>query len=133
MTVRAHVALPDEVEAAERGVLGLTAAVGAMAALTSAAIGDSLWIVALPTSLAVALLLAGRTTVAAYAGTAVWLAFIGHASGEALLVPLAMALACLAIGIGPDRLLGWLWKDFGAGDRPDREPVVGWIEDQPPR
>jgi hypothetical protein len=131
MALRARAAVAEEVEAGERGILGLTAAVGSMAAAASAARGDALWLVIVPTASLLALLLARRTPAAAVAGVAVWLCFVGHASGEALVVPLAMALVCLALAVGPDRVVGILGAvtlrtDEGGGPG-------GWIEDEPSR
>ena len=129
MTVRTHAMVPEEIVAPERAILGLTAGVGAMAAAASAVIGDPFALIAVPTIVLLALLARGAVSAAGYAAMAVWLIFVLRAPGEALLVPLAMAVVCLAIGMGPDRLISWVRQDFGG--RPDPEPpeARGWIEE----
>ena len=129
MAVHVTRAIPEEIEAAERAVLGLSAAVGAMAAATSATGGDPLALVGVPTFILVILLARGHHRAAAYAAVAVWLPFLTRAPVEALIVPLAMSFVCLAIAIGPERLLSWIRDDFGghADDGPPGDR--GWIED----
>jgi hypothetical protein len=129
MTVRAHAVVPEEIVAAERAILGLTAGVGAMAAAASAVIGDPLALIAAPAIVLMALLVRGTVPAAGYAAMAVWLVFLLRAPGEAVLVPLTMAIVCLAIGMGPGRLISWARQDFGG--RPDPEPpgARGWIEE----
>lgn len=128
MALRARSATADEAQAATRSVLGLTAGVGAMAAVTAAATGEPLAVVAVPTVVLLVLLRrTGPSSAAGYAAGAVWLAFLPHAGDEALLVPLVMASACLAIALGPDRLLRWIHDDF-AGREDVGRPEQG-IED----
>lgn len=116
----------DEAIAAARVVLGMTLAVGGMAAAIGAAADTTLAILALPTAVALAAVALGAVRVAASAAVAIWLLLLPHASGEALLAPLVMATLCLAIAVGPDRLLGWLGRDaVGAPSRPS----AGWIEE----
>lgn len=129
MTVRTQAVVPEEIVAAERAILGLTAGVGAMAAAASAVVADPLALIAAPTLVLMGLLARGLVPVAAYAAVAVWLGLVLRAPGEAMLVPLAMAVVCIAIGMGPDRLLRWVREDFGG--RSEEEPVeeTGWIEE----
>jgi hypothetical protein len=129
MAVHAPTAIPEEVEAAERAILGLTAAVGVMAAATSAAVGDPLALVGIPTLALVALLARHHPRPAASMAVVVWLTFLTQAHGEALVVPMVMSVMCLAIAIGPARLLAWIRDDFGG--RVDEGPPgdQGWIEE----
>jgi hypothetical protein len=50
------------------------------------------------------------------------------ASGEGLLVPLTMIVLCLAVAVGPDRLLSWMARDAAPGSAP-RVEDRGWIEE----
>ena len=108
-------------------MLGLTAAVGAMAALSAAAIGDPLAAIGLPTVLLIAFAARHSVAAAGYAAAVVWVAFIPRAPGLAMLVPIAMAVICLAIALGPARLMAWVREDFGGRDR--HEDATGWIEE----
>jgi hypothetical protein len=59
----------------------------------------------------------------------VWATLLPSAQDEALLAPLAMMVLCLAIAIGPERLLSWVGRDaVGHGDADDRAST-GWIEE----
>jgi len=130
MVQRAHSRPSEEVEAAERAVLGLTAVVGLQAGLISAVVGEPLALIGVPAIALVVLLAGGSMPRAAYAGAVVWAMLLPHAMEEALIVPVAMAVACLAIAIGPDRLMAWVRDDFsGPTDRGDAAP--GWIEEDP--
>src|SRR5688572_30854258 len=92
----------EESTAATRAVLAMSLGVGAVAAGGSALIGDPLVLVSIPT-LALAVAMArGAVTAAAYAAASLWLMFLLRVQGEALLVPIAMAVVCMAIALGPD-------------------------------
>ena len=67
MSVRVHASAPEEIVAAERSVLGLTAGVGGMAALISLVVGDPLAIVGVPSLFILVLLARGATAPAAWA------------------------------------------------------------------
>ena len=119
----------EEAVAATRVVLALTAAVGGMAgAISFASAGPIAWIV-LPV---VGLLLSGLARsrqAAAACGAVVWVGLLPHAHLEAMLGPLAMAAACVAIAVGPDRLAAMVARDF-RGERADGPPApTGWIEE----
>jgi len=118
----------EDAEAAVRAVLGLTAGVGGLSAAVAAAT-DQVPFTALPTLVLVACLLGGSASilVAAYAAASVWLILAPAASGEALLVPVAMIVLCLSIALGPERLLSWLARD--AAPTADRAAGEGWIEE----
>jgi hypothetical protein len=121
----------EDAEAAVRAVFGLTVGVGGLAAAMAAAAGE-LPLVALPTLALLGLLLFGASIVgAAYAAGGVWLVLLPLAQGEALLVPLTMIVLCLAIALGPDRLLAWVARDATPGRGPARVTGdEGWIEEE---
>ena len=99
-----------------------------MAAGASALIGDALVVVGIPTLALAAAIARGATVPGAYAAASLWLAFLPRVQGEALLVPLAMAVICLAVAVGPERLEAW----FSGEREPDGFPQVdqGWIEER---
>lgn len=125
--VQARTVPSEETTAAVRAVLALSLGVGAMAAGGSALTGDPLVLVGIPTLVLAAAIARGASTPAAYAAAGLWLTFLLRVQGEALLVPLAMAVICLAIALGPDRLEAWISST--------REPETsrgadeGWIEE----
>ena len=118
----------DAAIAAARVVLGMTLAVGGMASAIGAAAGTTLVLLALPTAVALAAVTLGAVRVAASAAVVIWVLLLPHASGEALLAPLVMATLCLAIGVGPDRLVGWIGRDV-VGTARDAGRSAGWIEE----
>ena len=125
--VRTRTVPGEETTAAIRAVLALSVGVGAMAAGGSALIGDPLVLVGIPTLALAAATARGATTPAAYAAASLWLMFLLRVQGEALLVPLGMAVICLAIAVGRDRLEAWF-----SGIREPRAPSgadEGWIEE----
>ena len=130
MTPRARAQSGEHVQAAERAVLGLTAAVCLQAGVLSAVAGDPLAVIAVPAVAVVVLLIRGSIVRAAYVAALAWTLFLPHAAGEALIVPLAMSVGCLAIAIGPGRLMDWVGEDFG-GRPPPGDAPRGWIEDDP--
>jgi hypothetical protein len=130
VTLRRQAHVPEEVEAAQRSVLGLTAGVSGMAALISLVVGDPLAIVGVPSLLILVLLARGATAPAAWAAVVAWLVFATRAPNEALLVPLVMAVGCLAIAIGPDRFGSWLRDDMGGSHGMEPGDERGWIEER---
>ena len=117
----------EETTAATRALLALTLGVGAVAAGGSALIGDPLVLVSIPTLALAAAIGRGAITRAAYAAACLWLMFVMRVQGEALLVPIAMAVICLAVALGPDRLEAWF-----SDTREPRSPRAageGWIEE----
>ena len=113
--------------AAARVVLGLTIAVGGMAAAIGATGAQPLVAVAIPTLVALAGVLRHSATLAGWAGMGVWLLLLPHARGEGLIAPLAMAVLCAAIAVGPERFADWIGRDL-SGIR-DRRREDGWIEE----
>ena len=117
----------EETTAATRAVLALSLGVGAMAAGGSALIGDPLVLVGVPTLAVAAAVARGAMTPAAYAAACLWLMFVMRVQGEAVLVPIAMAVICLGVALGPDRLEAWF------SDTREPEPPgaaeEGWIEE----
>ena len=132
VTLRRRTSVPEEVEAAERSVLGLTAGVGGTATLISIMVGDPLALVGVPSLVAFILLARGATIPAAWAAMAAWLVFATRAPNEAIVVPLVMAIVCLAIAIGPERFGGWVRDDMGGSHarEPEPDPGQGWIEER---
>lgn len=120
----------EEADAAGRAVFGLSAGVGIVASASIAVSGQTLFI-GLPTLALLAALAIGWRVVAAYAGTAVWLLLAPSAHSEAVLAPLAMATLCLAIALGPNRLLSWIAHDAAPAPAPSAAATAqdGWIEE----
>lgn len=120
----------EEAEAAVRAIFGLTAAVGAVASAMIAATGE-LPLIGLPTLVLLGCLVIGTPVGgAACAGAAVWLVLAPTTQGEGLLAPLAMVVACVAIALGPERLLSWLERDAAPEPgKPRRAAGEGWIEE----
>ena len=115
--------------AAARIVLGLTVAVGGMAALIGWGNEASIVVIALPVLVLVAAVVRGAVSVAGWAGVAVWATLLPSAHGEALLAPIAMIVLCLAIAIGPERLGSWIGRNVsGRRDSEESQPA-GWIEE----
>jgi hypothetical protein len=126
---RSRTAVPEEAVAAARVVFGLTIGVGLMAAAMGAATEGPIVVIALPTLVVLAAVARGMVPLAGWAGVAVWSVVMPSAHDEALLAPLAMIVLCLAIAIGPDRLLAWIGRDLGGHARGDEPPAQGWIEE----
>jgi hypothetical protein len=132
MAADPRTAYGEDAEAAVRALFGLTAGVGGFAAVFALAAGQ-LPLIALPTVALLGCLLFGASViVAAYAAASVWLVLLPAASGEALLVPLTMIVLCVAVAVGPDRLLSWLARDAAPG-ADVASAGEGWIEEEPRR
>jgi hypothetical protein len=123
----------EDAEAAIRALLGLTIAVGGLLSLMAVAT-DGFPVTAVPT-LALLALLIGRAPIewAAWAAFSVWLLLLPSTPLEALIAPLSMIAICLAVALGPDRLLGWLARDATASPPSSAGAQEGWIEDEPRR
>lgn len=126
----------EEGAAATTIALGLSAAVGGMAGGIGLINGSELGWLVLPTIGLLAGLGIGRRVLAAWAGLALWVGILPHASADAMLGPILMIVVCLAIAIGPDRLLAIVRRDLTdrappSDGRSAPEPAVpaGWIED----
>ncbi|MGH2418018.1 MAG: hypothetical protein ACRDFY_06765 [Candidatus Limnocylindria bacterium] len=126
---RSRTPVSEEAVAAARVVLGLTIGVGLMAAAMGAATEGPIVVIALPTLVLLAAVARGMVPLAGWAGVAVWAVLLPPAHDEALLAPLAMIVLCLAIAIGPERMLSWIGRDaVGQRDADARGPQ-GWIEE----
>ena len=126
---RSRSPVSEEAAAGARVVLGLTIGVGAMAAAMGAATEGPITVIALPTLVLLFAVVRGNVPLAGWAGIAVWATLLPSAHDEALLAPLAMIVLCLAIAIGPERMLSWIGRDaVGHHDADDRRPQ-GWIEE----
>ena len=130
MAQRTHAQPSEHVQVVERLVLGLTAVVCLQAGIMFAVAGELLAVIALPAIVVVVLLVRGAVVPAAYLAAAAWILLLPQAAGLALIVPLAMSVGCLAIAIGPARLMDWVGEDFGGRARPADAPR-GWFEDDP--
>ena len=119
----------DEAAAAARVILGMTVAVGGMAAAIGAAAGDPILAIGVPTAVLAVALVARAVAVAGWAGVAVWLVLLPSTQSEAVLAPLSMAALCLAVAIGPGRLLAWIRRDVAAVTPNVPGPTDGWIEE----
>ena len=129
MAQRADAQPGEDVQVVERGLLGLTAPVCLQAGVMSAAAGDPLAVLAVP-AIVMLVLLARRAFVpTAYVGSAAWTLLLPHAAGMAVVVPLGLSVGCLAIAIGPGRLLDWVGEDFGVRASPG-DASRGWFEDE---
>jgi hypothetical protein len=128
MAAGRRTAYSEDAEAVVRALLGLTTGVGAFAAAGAAATGQ-LPLIALPTLALLGLLLTGASIApVGYAAASIWVFLLPAASGEGHLVPLTMIVLCLALAVGPDRLLSWMARDAAPGSTP-RVEDRGWIEE----
>ena len=128
--------------AAARGVLvAVTSATGAMLGVFAVVAGEP------PVVVVPALLVAigGRVhlpdSARGVAGVAIWVLVAPHAHAEALVAPLLMAVAWVAVAIGPERVWGWVRTEWAGREAAGREPdagaldaapaadAAGWIED----
>lgn len=126
---RSRSPVSDEAAAGARVVLGLTIGVGAMAAAIGAATDGLIMVITAPTLVLLVALVRGNVALAGWAGIAVWATLLPSAHDEALLAPLAMIVLCLAIAIGPERLLSWIGRD-AVGHRDAQDGASkGWIEE----
>lgn len=111
-----------------RLVLALSAAVGGMLTLIGLASGGLGVLFALPTVLMVVAMARGAVRMAARIGAVLWIALLPAAPGEAIIAPMAMIGLCVAIAVGPGRLLDWIGRD-AVGRSSEADAVGGWIED----
>ena len=126
---RSRSPVSEEAAAGARVVLGLTIGVGAMAAAIGAATEGPIVVIALPTLAMLVALVRGNVPFAGWAGIAVWATLLPSAHDEALLAPLAMMALCLAIAIGPERLLSWVGRDAVGHREAEVRAARGWIEE----
>lgn len=117
----------EEADALFGAVMALTAACGGM--LTAfEALDAKLPVILLPTIGLMVGLARRAPTHAAWSGLAIWALVLPMAPGIAILAPALMAVACLALAIGPDRLLDWVHDEW-IGRMGDEPVEVGWIEE----
>ena len=126
---RSRTPVSEEAAAAARVVLGMTVAVGGLAALIGWGNDDPIAVIALPVLVLVIAIVRGAIAVAGWAGVAVWATLLPSAHGEALLAPIAMMVLCLAIAIGPDRLGSWVGRNVAVRHVVDEPQPAGWIEE----
>ena len=118
----------EEAVAATRLVLGLTAAVGGMAGGIGLMSSQPMGWLTIPAAIVVVGLAARFIPLAAWAGVVLWAGILPEAHAEAMLGPLLMILACVAIAVGPSRLLALVRKDVG-GPAAGEPPGEAWIEE----
>ena len=126
---RSRTPVSEEAEAAARVVLGLTVVVGGVAAVIGWGIEQPIVLIALPALVLMIAIVRGAVPLAGWAGVAVWATLLPYAHGEALLAPIAMIVPCLAIAIGPDRLVSWVGRDVAGRRDVDEHQPEGWIEE----
>ena len=126
---RSRTPVSEEAAAAARVVLGLTVAVGGLAALIGWGNDDSIAVIALPVLVLVIAIMRGAVSVAGWAGVAVWATLLPSAHGEALLAPIAMMVLCLSVAIGPDRLGSWVGRNVAVRHDAEETQPTGWIEE----
>jgi hypothetical protein len=126
---RSRSPVSEEAAAAVRVVLGLTVAVGFLAAAMGLAAEGPVMVIGLPTLVLLFAIVRGIVPMAAWAGVAVWATLLPSAQDEALLAPIAMIVLCLAIAIGPDRMLAWIGRDLVGRADADARQTGGWIEE----
>jgi hypothetical protein len=126
---RSRTPVSEEAVAAARVVLGLSVGVGGMAAVMGAAVGEPIVVVGLPTIALIVAIVRGATSLAGWCAVAVWAILLPSAHGEAILAPLAMMALCLAIAVGPYRLLAWIGHDVAGRRTADAAGGEAWIEE----
>lgn len=126
---RSRTPVSEETAAVARVVLGLTVAVGGLAALIGWGNDESIAVIALPALVLVIAIVRGAVAVAGWAGVAVWATLLPYAHGEALLAPIAMMVLSLAIAIGPDRLGTWIGRNVAGRHDAEASRSAGWIEE----
>jgi hypothetical protein len=118
----------EEAAAARSALLTVTVAVGSMLSLFDLGVSAPP-VLFVPTAVLVLALARRADGAAAWSAAAVWAAMLFRAEGVALMAPLMMIVACSALAVGPDRLLGWVGDEWNGRERA-RSPS-GWIEDVP--
>jgi hypothetical protein len=125
--LRRHAARSEEGEAAERVVIFLSVAVGGMLTVLESAV-ELPMLVAIATLWLAATLVLRAVDVAPWAALVLWATILPRTEGWALVPPLMMIVLCLALAVGPDRLLDWVRDEWNG--RADGEPQAGWIEER---
>ena len=125
--VRRHVARSEEGAAAYSAVLLISVAVGGLLTLFESVHAFPLLVAVATLALAVTLV-AGAEPAQPWAAALLWATILVGTQGMALVPPLMMIVLCLALALGPDRLLEWIRDDWGG--RSAAEPPSGWIEER---
>jgi hypothetical protein len=87
----------------------------------------TVWLLIPAGATAAALLLRARAA-AAWSGAVLWVLVLFHAHAEAMLGPMIMLVACVAIAVGPERFGSIVARDW-YGQPPRRPDPTAWIED----
>lgn len=125
---RRHQAGSEEGAAATRLVLGLSAAVGGMAGVMGLVASEPMGWLMIPTAVLVGALAMGASQIAGWSAALMWAGILPEAHAEAMIGPLAMVVGCIAIAIGPSRLLALLQRDV-RGTAGERSRDGAWIEE----
>jgi hypothetical protein len=128
VTSRRRPTASEEGAAITSVVMAVSAAGGGMLALIQGVNGAPAF-AALPTLILLGALLLRAPSVAAWSALGVWLVIMPLADGVAILAPLMMIVLCLALAIGPERLLDWIRDEWSGHASGTDEPPSAWIED----
>jgi Zn-dependent protease with chaperone function len=109
-------------------VLAVSAASGGMLALIQSVNGTPA-VAAVPTLLLLGALLLHAPSVAAWSALGVWVAILPLADGVAILAPMLMIGLCLALAVGPERLVDWVRDEWSGRESETDGAVAAWIED----
>jgi hypothetical protein len=117
----------DEGAAVVRVVMAVTAASAAMLGLLQV-VDETPPVVLAPALLLLVTLARGNRPVDAWAAGAVWAVMLPLAAGIAILAPILMLAICVAIAVGPERIIEWIRGDWSG--RASTPPArTGWIEE----
>jgi hypothetical protein len=124
---RRPVARSEEGAAARSVVLLVSVVVGALITLFESI--DAVPIGVAMATLALALALAARTdAIQPWVAALLWATLLVGAEGLGVVPPAMMVSVCVALALGPDRVLEWAAEDWGGRATP--EPESGWIEER---
>jgi hypothetical protein len=130
--LRRRTPMGEEERAASSVVLAVTASVGVVLVLFSAVDG-TVALIGLPTA-ALLVGMARRAPVAsAWCALAAWVTLLPVAGGTGVIAPLLMIVMCLALAVGPGRVLGWAegYARLGPLTGGADTEAIAWIEDDP--
>ena len=122
----------EEERAASSVVLAVTAAVGVMLVLLSAVHGTFAPI-AVPTAALLIAMARRAPEASAWCALVAWSTLLPMGDGTGVIAPVLMILICLALAIGPDRVLAWIEAHvrLGSSATTTDPQAMGWIEDDP--
>ena len=124
---RRRAARSEEGAAADSVVLFVSVVVGGMVTLFES-IHDVPLLVAVATLVLAATLVARADAAQPWAAAVLWATILVRTEGMAIIPPLMMIVLCLALALGPERLLEAIRSDWGGV--PTSKPPDGWIEER---